>query len=485
MAMNLKLKDAWYWIANFAILGTCSLSMYLDDPLPLLAVAVPLIMLDRAYVVPVLLFIACIEGSFASEDSSSKAETYAIAFIMPFFLYDYIKHNKTKIPYALSLLYIVFGFFIIWGMIIWSTHPEIKKYITSLLFTRVGVFIYIKMFMKVVKLVFFFLYLKVLINNDKDLLYRALNLMKDMAPYLIGCVLLDMLLFGVETEKFDTLHFGEAHHGDFSANMNALGAFLYIGIFESKTSMFKRFVHVCGLGMLLFVIMNLASRNGLLSFIILGGLGGMLALWNMRWGAKVIIVTITIALAGICAYLFKDSPTVERFIYQTEEEDGGDRWLYWRGGLMALQKDPVFGLGGDETSALFAVGTYSPEVEDHVMHNTFLEFAVEYGIVGEIFFLIFVGTILYHSYKNYMFAAKYNEIILGVPSISYFISIFAGLFVSRVWESTLWYNMTIVFAIYIIFRKPVEDALKKRRRYILHGLGDPMLDPSLALHPAK
>ena len=35
-----------------------------------------------------------------------------------------------------------------------------------------------------------------------------------MAPYLIGLVLMDMLLFGVETEKFDTMHFGEAHHGD-------------------------------------------------------------------------------------------------------------------------------------------------------------------------------------------------------------------------------------------------------------------------------
>ena len=84
-----------------------------------------------------------------------------------------------------------------------------------------------------------------------------------------------------------------------------------------------------------------------------------------------------------------------------------------------------------------------------------------------------------------MFAAKYNEIILGAPSISYFISIFAGLFVSRVWESTLWYNMTIVFGIYIVFRKPVEDAIKKRRKYILHGFKDPLLDPALALNPAK
>jgi hypothetical protein len=43
-----------------------------------------------------------------------------------------------------------------------------------------GVGAYVKMFMKVIKICFFFMYLKVLINEDKDLFYRALTLIKDM-----------------------------------------------------------------------------------------------------------------------------------------------------------------------------------------------------------------------------------------------------------------------------------------------------------------
>ena len=484
MAMTLKLKDAWYWIANFAILASCSVSMMMDDPIYLIAVAAPLIFLDRAYVVPVFIFIACIEGSFVSDDASSKAETYAIAVALPFFLYDIITRNKIKVPFKLSLLYVFFGVFVISGMITWGAHPEIKRYVSQALYMKLGIFIYVKMFMKIIKLIFFFMYLKVLINSDKELLYRGLTLVKDMAAYLIALVLVDMLLFGAVTEKFDTLHFGDAHHGDFSSNMNALGVMLYIGIFEPKSTLFKRFVNLAGLGCLLFVIMNIASRNGLLNFVILGCLGGLIALWNLRWGAKVLIVAAAVVVAGACGYIFKDSPTIERFIYQTEEEDGGERIAYWKAGYQAVSRNPVFGVGGDETASLWATFQYAKEVDPHVMHNTFLEFAVEYGLLGEIFFLIYVGVILWHSYRNFMFAAKYNDIILAAPGIAYFISIFAGLFVSRIWESTLWYYSTLVFATYVVYRKPIEDAFSKRKKYLVHGLPDPLKDPAIAIHPA-
>ena len=108
---------------------------------------------------------------------------------------------------------------------------------------------------------------------------------------------------------------------------------------------------------------------------------------------------------------------------------------------------------------------------------------VPYGLIGVAFYICFVCLILYHSYKNFMFAMKYNNMLIAVPSVSYFISIFAGLFVSRVWESTLWYNTLLVFAVYVLFRMPVEKAVKNRKAYLIHGLPDPMLNPSLAIQP--
>ena len=56
--------------------------------------------------------------------------------------------------------------------------------------------------------------------------------MKDFVPYLFVCILADMVLFGAETSKFDTLHFGETKHGDFTANLDALGYVLMIGILK-------------------------------------------------------------------------------------------------------------------------------------------------------------------------------------------------------------------------------------------------------------
>ncbi len=474
--MNLKLSVIWYWTANVLILAMVWISMYLNNSWPLLAVAVPLILLDRAYVVPILITIAAIEGSFKVEDAASQAESTAILLVFPFFIYDYITNNKVKIPFKLSLLYIFFGFFVILGMYIYSMHPQIKQYLAPLMtqMPKGVVGLIIKMVMKFLKIVFFFMFLKILINKDRELISRSLNLLKDLTPFVIGMVLLNMTLYGVVTEKFQTMHFGDSHHGDFSANMNALGVFLYIGLLEKKTSFFKRLINLGGLACLLIIIMNLASRNGLLCFCILGVLAGGLGIWNKNWGTKFSIIITALFVVAICAYIFKDSPTVERFIYQTTEEGGGDRLSYWSAGLQSLKEDPLFGLGGDETSALYAVGRYSPWVEDHVMHNTFIEFAVEYGILGFIFYCIFQYVILYHAYKNFMFAVTYNKILLAAPSISYFLSIFAGLFVSRVWESTLWYNMTLIFAIYILYRMPIEIAIKKRKKYAIYGMPDPL-----------
>ncbi|MEP7318427.1 MAG: hypothetical protein ABI921_06790, partial [Panacibacter sp.] len=107
-----------------------------------------------------------------------------------------------------------------------------------------------------------------------------------------------------------------------------------------------------------------------------------------------------------------------------------------------------------------------------------------FQIIYIMFYITFVSVILYHAYKNFMFAMKNNDMLLAVPSVSYFISIFAGLFVSRIWESTLWYNTLLVFAVYLLFRRPVEQAMKDRKAYLIHGLPDPMLNPSLAIQPS-
>lgn len=292
-----------------------------------------------------------------------------------------------------------------------------------------------------------------------------------MAPYLFMVILINMVITGLQAAKYDTLHFGEAKHGDFSANCNALGAFLYISIFEIKSNWYKRGIALIALSCLAYVVLNLGSRNGLLQFMILGLLAGSMALWNRNWGFKFSAAAVALVALATVFVVFSDSPTIQRLLVK---EAGGDRVDYWVAGLKGVAEEPFFGLGGADAVSYYAVGKYAPGIDDHVMHNTFIEFLVEFGVIGFIFYMTLVFTILYHAYKNYMFGIKNNQLLLCVPSISYTISILAGFFISRVWETTLWYHMTFVFAIYIIYRLPVESALKKRKWFLIRGLPDPV-----------
>jgi O-antigen ligase len=263
-----------------------------------------------------------------------------------------------------------------------------------------------------------------------------------------------LLLKGKAGVKFGQVNFGSSHHGDFTANLCALGVYLYIGLFERNKNLIYKGIFIVALAAMLYVIMQLASRNGLLSFAFISMISVYLVLKNRGIGVKVLVAMLGIFVGIGALYLFQDSPTIQRAIYQTEVKGGGDRLFYWSSGVKAISEEPFFGFGGDETSSLYAVAKYAPEVEDHVMHNTFLEAGVEYGLIGLTFFLILVFTIIRWSYRNFRYAIATDNLILAAPGISYLISIFAGLFISRIWESTLWYNMSLVFAIGILWVYP-------------------------------
>jgi len=308
----------------------------------------------------------------------------------------------------------------------------------------------------------------------KDYVVKALNLLKDVVPYLDMIVSLYLVVRGNAGNKFGSLHFGDAHHGDFTANICAFGVYLYIAFFEkNKTFIYKGIVGIGLLGMI-YIIMQMASRNGLLCFGLITVITLYLIFYKTSLAFKTIAVVTGIFLLATAVYLLKDTPTIQRFVYQTEVEGGGDRVYYWASGVEAIAQEPFLGFGGDESSSLYAVAKYAPEVEDHIMHNTFLECAVEYGLFGLAFYLVFVGTIISWGYKNFKYATSSDNFILAAPGISYFIAIFAGLFISRLWESTLWYNMALVFAVGILWVYPVikSSPMLNRRRQAVPLLPD-------------
>ena len=322
-----------------------------------------------------------------------------------------------------------------------------------------------KVIAKVLKLIFFIVFIKLLVNYGKEYIYKALSLYRALSPYLILAVVIYTVEFGYVSEKFGgVLHFGAAHHGDFTATLDALAVFLFVAIFERRKNYIEKITSIAALLSLVYLIMQMGSRNGLLCFCLAAGLSAILVLAK-RSGSMIFLMMLTAVMALFVAVLiFKDSPTVNRFIYQMDVEDGGERIAYWYAGGRALEKDPILGLGGDESASLYATAIYSPEVEPHIMHDSFLEMAVEYGILGLIFYIIFVFTILRWSYQTYMFALDKQDFVLGTPAVGYTVSIFSSLFISRVWDTTLFYYLCLILAIGILWIRPSITKVKSRRR---------------------
>lgn len=443
----------------------------------ILLVFLPLILMDRTFLIPLLFTIPLIEGVFMTESGASNAETVAIAMTAPVIAYDLLRKNKVNIPTKILALFIIFIIMEIVGFIVYKRHPYISK--TVAMWVNVaGMPVTGKTISRVLKLIFFIVYLKLMINYGKDYIYKALSLYRSLASYIILAIVIYTLKYGVVAANFGgIIHFGGASHGDFTASLDAISVFLFIAIFEKRDNYIEKVVSLVTLGLLFYLIMNMGSRNGLLSFVVVTGISMVLVLAN-RSGSMIFLIMLAGVVAVITAVImFADSPTINRFVYEMSEDNGGERIGYWSAGLRSISEKPLLGMGGDETSSIYVVSRYSPNVEAHVMHNTFLEVAVEYGLLGLSFYLIFVFTILRWGYKSFMYAIKTNDLVLATPAVAYAVSIFAGMFISRVWETTLWYYLCLIFAIGILWVFPqTKSSFKRKKKQAL----PPAYNPSLA-----
>ncbi len=442
------------------LIAALAVSLYMNDSTFILIVLLPIVILDRSFLIPLLFTIPVVEGVYATDTTSSNSETIAIAMLVPVLGYDLVRRNKKMIPFKIVALYLIFIVMVIVGFIVYKRHPEISKAI-AIPAHMPYVPVLGRVLAKTLKITFFLIYVKLLINYGKDYIYEALKLFRSLSPYIILTIAGYTLMFGTVSQKFGgVIHFGAASHGDFTASLDALCVFLYLALFERSNRYFEKFMALIAIGALLYLIMQMGSRNGLLSFAFVTVLGVFLVMRNRSWTFQFLIVGGA-AIVGLSAlYIFRDSPTIQRFIYEMTVQSGGERVDYWYAGGQAIKDAPVLGQGGDETASLYSVGRWSPNVEDHVMHNTFLEIAVEYGLLGLTFYLIFVYTIIRWGYQQVMYAIKTNDLILGTPAIAYTVSIMAGMFISRVWDTTLWYYLGIVFAIGILWIEPLKAKAK-------------------------
>lgn len=452
--INLKFSDVRFW--GFTLLFTLALyaSLLLTTATPLILITLPMVAYDRAFMFPIFMAIPLAQGAFITDqiDTDTLAESVALATVLPLLAYDIVSKKSKIVPYRFVIWYVLFFFFIILGQIVYWQHPFNLTGLSSGQPTWKPIF---RSTTRIIKVTFYFVYLKVLINYSFQDNMRTLEYSRKFTPFIVmalGIYLLThgTVVAGANQGGGESLQLGDAHHGAFTSQLCSLGIYLYITIFKRKEKIWNRGTAAIGLLMMFIMIMQMGSRNGLVCFMLVSALGIYVNVKNKRIDYQ-FLISFVIAIVGIIGIIYSlNSPTIKRAIYMTEVEQGGNRWYYWEAGLTALEHYPILGMGGDESASIAAVTKYGPGfIDDKVMHNTYLEFAVEYGAVGFLFYITFLFYILMWSYRLFKFALQKNYPLLTGPSVSYLILMFSALFVSRIWETAIWYNQSLVFALSI------------------------------------
>ncbi|MFZ1799739.1 MAG: O-antigen ligase family protein [Chitinophagaceae bacterium] len=472
-------KQIRFGLGIFFFLVGISTGIIIGSGIPVLIVAIPMILFNRDYLLPLLLLIPVVEGALTTNTlattssnsgtvQSSVAESIAIALLTPIIIFDLIQKAKIKVPVRLTLLFVWLAVIVAIGYLILLMHPQIPQ-IASPAWVRVLI--------KIIKIFFFWLLLKWSINYTKVGLLRSLNLLKIISPFIL--LIVAMYIFvNPGVGRFDMSLFGMAHHGIMGANLATLLPFSFILFFERKESFFMKTLAFLAIIGALYVVMQIGSKNGFLCFFLMIAACAYLTLWNKSTDFKTAIIILGIIGTGVALYLLQDSATIQRALFQ--DEQGGVSGLstgrtdFWYSGIEAVMHQPLLGFGGDETASVYAVTLYAPEVEGHIMHNTILESLVEYGIIGSIFYFLLVGVVFYRSYQNFKYAIRTSQYILAAPTLAYFISQFAGLFTSRIWDSTLWYNSILILSISILWETGKVKFFKVRQ-LPPHALQEPRL----------
>lgn len=477
--MQISGKQIRFGLGIFFFLVGITTGIIIGSGIPVLIVAIPMILFNRDYLLPLLLLIPIVEGALTTNTlattssnsgtvQSSVAESIAIALLTPIIIFDLIQKAKMKVPVRLTLLFVWLAVIVAIGYLILLMHPQIPQ-IASPAWVRVLI--------KIIKIFFFWLLLKWSINYTKVGLLRSLNLLKVISPFILLIVAI-YIFVNPGVGRFDMSLFGMAHHGIMGANLATLLPFSFILFFERKESFFMKTLAILAIIGALYVVMQIGSKNGFLCFFLMIAACAYLTLWNKSTDFKTAIIILGIIGTGVALYLLQDSATIQRALFQ--DEQGGVSGLstgrtdFWYSGIEAVMHQPLLGFGGDETASVYAVTLYAPEVEGHIMHNTILESLVEYGIVGSIFYFLLVSVVFYRSYQNFKYAIRTSQYILAAPTLAYFISQFAGLFTSRIWDSTLWYNSILILSISILWETGKVKFFKVRE-LPPHALQEPRL----------
>lgn len=269
--------------------------------------------------------------------------------------------------------------------------------------------------------------------------------MRSQYLFIIGNILLSVLYFLGVGKSFIT-HELESRATIFGNNQNYLGLslsiaslFIFRFLFIEKTNLgLKIFFGISLLPISYFMVLT-GSRTAFLSFIcgvfIFIFLSSKLNLFK-----KIITAISSFIFIVTILVVFNDKFDISQRIFSTiESGDTANRDVIWSG-LIYLFSD-YFLLGVGKTGYLRMIGDLSP-------HNAFIEVFIYTGLIGSLFFIAFLASLLANSLKTYNKTRNFFPIILFVAVLGilltgqFFDQKLVWFFVACMFERSNYFSLT-------------------------------------------
>ncbi|HEX5150803.1 MAG TPA: O-antigen ligase family protein [Parafilimonas sp.] len=304
--------------------------------------------------------------------------------------------------------------------------------------------------------------------NKKGLL-QGFKILLQLAPWLLLMVIIYYLRNShVSGRHSNYLVVGDIKHGEFSAVMVAFSLFAFYNVYNEKNWV-KKLPNIISILLMGYLIFQMGSKNGLLGL-------ALVVIFSSYYffikGRPLRFAAIVILLTGIFYFIINkavNTPTMQRLL-AAETTQGINintlttkRYGLWVAGVKAFfSPQSVIGYGSSSLASRWITGISPDAPEDNVLHNTPLEFAIQFGIPGLLLYSFLVFTVV----KYFLFfwrLVKKNQLspILLLPFLCFFSIAVSGMFLSWQWESYWWYQTALIFAIIKLFIAP-EKAHKQR-----------------------
>jgi O-antigen ligase len=411
----------------------------------LVLVAVIAVLIDRAFLVPLMFTLPVIEGGYLAP-FPVPTETFTLFFISPIVALDVIFTEKTRLNvdkrtvqfYMGNLAVAVFGTF---------------TAIYNLEFGRGSAAEIIGRNVIIVLQINFFLFLYMnFCKMGIASIRRGLLMLQYMAaPFIFG-IYVYLMVHGVYWGWEGYLNFGSTSHGTWTATLVGFSAYVFFNLMKKGSHWWNRILPAAVVGLTAWIVIATTSRNGIISVIIMF----FLSLFLFR-GLKFSFqrAAITLGVSVVLTFFVIDGWDKElimgirdSFNAKSLDDFSTGRTSLWKAGLQGFLERPLTGHGGHFLiSRQYAERTVGI---DNVIHNSFLETLFQYGVIGLFLYVYVQLTIFFGFFKiRKMISTKPMELdgVFLVPFLTYFTLLFSTLFVSWMWRTVVWYHTSLILAI--------------------------------------